>query len=128
MSQDYIAFDPSDLPAPAELDTLGAWIDSVVGNGQECAADSATDKISELLGWASGKFGDTVDENSMWSCWPPCLLAEGRYCTFNLCPSADSMTFMMLLSDQCKRLGLVMIDPSGRNPFITVPTGGGLLD
>lgn len=128
MSKDFIVFDPSGLESPSSKEVLNEWIDFLVGEGEGCLSDMATEKIGELLSWASGKYGSTVDENSDWSCWPPYLLANGRHCTFNLNPKADSMTFMMNLSDQCKRLGLVMMDPSGREPFITIPSGGGLLD
>ncbi|QDT11206.1 hypothetical protein [Planctomycetes bacterium K23_9] len=128
MSKDFIAFDASDLQPPLSAAELSEWIDSVVGAGDASPPDSATPKIGELLEWASGKYGATVDEQSQWTLWPPALLADGRHCTFNLSVKADAMTFMMLMSDQCKRLGLIMIDPSGRNPFITTPGGAGILD
>ncbi|NNF00674.1 MAG: hypothetical protein HKN25_16785 [Pyrinomonadaceae bacterium] len=127
MSQDYIVFDPTDLETPAKEDLI-EWINSLVGDGKEDSFDQATKSIVEIVAWAGEKFGAGVNEGSNWTSWPPTLLAGGRHCTFNLDFGADAMTFMMLLSDQCKRLKLVMIDPSGREPFMTIPSGGGLLD
>jgi len=128
MSKDFIAFDPSGVDSPSSKLELLEWIHSFIGEGRECSQDMMTKNLSELMRWASEKYGSTVDEESQWACWPPTLLASGHHCTFHLCPSADAMTFMMIMSDQCKRLGLVMIDPSGRDPFITIPSGGGILD
>ena len=128
MSKDFIVFDPSGLEFPSTKEGLNKLIHSLVGQGEECLLDLATEKIDELLSWAGKHYGFNLDEHSNWSSWPPILLANGRYCTFNLSLNAEAMTFMMSLSDQCKRLGLVMIDPSGRDSFITIPFGGGLLD
>jgi len=128
MSKDFVVIDPTGLdPLPPKEELLD-WIHAIVGDGQECPTDLATKTLNELVRWASGRFGSTVDEHSTWASWPPSLLADGRHCTFHLSVRADAMTFMMLLSDQCKAFGLLMIDPSGNNPFITIPGGGGLLD
>lgn len=127
MSKDFIVFDLADTEFPHGEAELLEYVDLAVGVGEEYP-DEATEKVEEILNWAGGKFGSTLDADSQWASWPPSVLAEGRHCTFNLCPTADSMTFMMLLCQQCQRLGLLMIDPSGRKPFITIPGGGGLLD
>ena len=128
MSKDFIAFDPTGLdPLPPKEEVLD-WIHSVVGDGQERPTDRATDRVNELVRWAGERYGSAVDENSIWTAWPPSLLADGRHCTFHLALHADAITFMMGMSEQCKDLGLLMIDPSGNDPFITIPGGGGLLD
>lgn len=128
MSKDFIVFDPAGINPIPPKDELLDTIHDFVGEGQECPQEMATDRIKEVVLWAGQKCGSTVDADSQWTSWPPSILAAGHHCTFNLYLTADSMTFMMLLSDQCKRLGLIMIDPSGRNPFVTIPGGGGILD
>ena len=128
MSKDLVAFDPSGVtPIPAGNDLLD-YIHDAVGDGDPCPRDAATEKIGEVIRWAGQQYGSTVDSHSQWTSWPPTLLADGRHCTFNLSLAADSTTFLMDASDQCKRLGLVLIDPSGRNPLVTTPDGGGILD
>lgn len=128
MSKDLIVFDPSNIsPVPHDGELLKV-IHELVGEGEESVPGSATDKIRDLVLWAGQKYGASVDQDSQWTLWPPALLADGRHCTFNLGLKADMMTFMMLLADQCKRRGLVLIDPSGRNPFVTTPSGAGILD
>ncbi|GAB5536607.1 MAG: hypothetical protein Rubg2KO_28560 [Rubricoccaceae bacterium] len=128
MSKDVIAIDPIGLdPLPPKEELLD-WVHSIVGDGQNAPSALATPPLNELVTWAGDRFGSTVDADSLWTSWPPSLLASGRHCTFHLDVRADAMTFMMLLCDQCKALGLVMIDPSGKDPFITIPGGSGLLD
>lgn len=126
MSKDYIAFDPSGLDVPPK-EEIQKWIDSQIGEGLASSLEMASEKIKAIIEWAGDKFGSTLEGNQ-WTMWPPMLMAEGRHCTFNLGLNADSMTFMMMLSDQCKKHGLIMIDPSGFNPFVTIPGGGGILD
>lgn len=128
MSKDFIVFDLSDVDPTPSKERLLEYVNLSVGEGKKCSIDLATENIKQILDWATQRYGSTVDADSLWASWPPTLLAEGLHCTFNLCPSADSMSFMMDLCDQCKGFGLLMIDPSGRNPFITIPGGGGLLD
>ena len=126
MSKDFIVFDLSGTKPIPEAENLLDAIHDLVGEGKPNANTLATEKIEEIVLWASQKYGSEV--GSQWAYWPPSILAAGRHCTFGLSLKADAITFMILLSDQCKRLGLVMIDPSGKNPFITIPGGGGILD
>lgn len=128
MSKDYMVFDFTGLNEFSDKSQLQALIDEQIGDGKASNSISGTEKICEIIDWASQKYGSTVAESAQWNTWPPIVLANGRYCTFNLPLDADSMTFMMILSDQCKEHGLVMIDPSGNERFITIPGGGGLLD
>lgn len=127
MSKDFIVFDPTELDLPAKEHLL-TFIHEQVGDGEMPHVRTETPKIRQLIAWAAEKYGAAVDESSLWSLWPPVVLANGRYCTFNLSPAADSITFMMIMSTQCQKQGLILIDPSGNEPFITIPTGGGLLD
>lgn len=128
MSKDFIVLDVSGLDLPQENEHLGSFIDQLVGDGQMPEQRVKTETIGEIIRWAGDKFGTSVDASSNWSLWPPIVLAKGRHCTFNLTPAADSITFMMMLTTQCQKLGLILIDPSGNNPYITLPNGGGLLD
>ncbi len=128
MSKDFIVFDPTHLEITREKSQLLDQIHKIVGDGEHDKHVVGTKNITELIDWASQKFGTAVAGDSQWTLWPPILLAKGHHLTFNLSLSADSMTFMMMLSDQCKKRNLIMIDPSGREPFITIPGGGGLLD
>lgn len=109
MSKDFIVFDLSGLNSIPSQESLLESVHSFVGNGEEVPIEMATEKINEVLCWATQQYGSSVDSDAHWGAWPPSLLAEGHHCTFNLCLSADSINFMMDLSDQCKRLGLVMI-------------------
>ena len=128
MSKDFIVFDPTDLGITSEKSRLMAQIHEIVGDGIHENNVVGTENINKLLDWAGQKFGTSIANDSQWTLWPPILLANGHHLTFNLALNADSMTFMMMLSDQCKQLNLIMIDPSGREPFITIPGGEGLLD
>ncbi len=128
MSNDYIVFDSTGLKEFPNKSQLQAIIDEQIGGGEANNSVSGTEKICEIIDWAGQKYGSTVAESGQWNTWPPILLANGRYCTFNLSLDADAMTFMMLMNDQCQKHGLVMIDPSGNESFITIPGGGGLLD
>jgi len=128
MSKGFIVIDPSGLdPLPA-ANELMTRIENYVCLGMEKPDVPPSKNISNILRWASEKYGSIVDDASQWTSWPTSLLATGRHCTFNLCPSANSMTFMMILCGKSKQLGLIMIGLSGKNPFITTPGGGGLLD
>lgn len=128
MSKDLVVFDPTSIRPVSTTDELLEAIHQAVGGGEHRPRETATDKIREVIRWAGEKFGSDVGPDSQWTSWPPVVLADGHHCTFNLSLTADYMTFVMLLSDQCKRLGLVMIDPSGKNPIVTAPGGGGILD
>ena len=128
MSKDFVVFDPKGLAMPSDKESLLDWIHANVGEGTLSQQETATGSITKLLGWAAEKHGTKVGEEAAWAAWPPSLTSEGRHCTFHLCPWADAMSFTMDLTAACKEYGLIMIDPSGREPFMTIPGGGGLLD
>lgn len=127
MSKDFIVFDPSGLgPLPPKQELL-AWIHGHVGDGYSAPRDSATENIKKLLQKVAATYGTEVN-GGPWNYWPPTLLANGRHCTFNLSWSVDSTNFCMGLNSECQSLGVVLIDPGGNEPFMTIPGGGGLLD
>ncbi|MEM7334455.1 MAG: hypothetical protein AAF490_20425 [Chloroflexota bacterium] len=127
MSKDFFVVDPTGLNLPSDKTRLMPFINEQIGDGYADPVGFGTEKINKMIEWAGQKYGASLDDETPWNTWPPILMANGRYLTFNLSIYADSMTFMMILSDECQKLGLIMIDPSGREPFITLPNGGGLL-
>ena len=128
MSHDLIVFDAGDLTGfPSDVNAINSWINAFVSDDPH-EVRQGTIKVQRIVATMGQKFGAMSNDGGIWTCWPPICLAGGRYCTFNLDRSSDITNMTIELANAAKMHELVLLDPQGKNPVLTTPNGGGVMD
>ena len=128
MSHDLIIFDADELPDfPSDAGEINSWINTFVSQHHD-EVQRGTSKVENLIAEMGQKFGTLSRDEPVWAYWPPVCMANGRHCTFNLNRASDIANMTISLTEAAKKHGLIVIDPQGRNPLLTAPTGGGIMD
>ncbi|MGI9410881.1 MAG: hypothetical protein ACR2OV_12460 [Hyphomicrobiaceae bacterium] len=128
MSYDLIIFDADELPDfPSDAAEINTWVNAFVSQNPD-EVQSGTEKVQNFIAEIGRKFGTMTSNESIWTCWPPICLANGRHCTFNVNWSSDIPNLTISLTEAARKYGLVLTDPQGNNPLLTAPNGGGILD
>lgn len=132
MSLDLIVFDPNGLDNfPSEEATLVDAVNAYVANAEHHASTpkaKPTAKLQELITLMEQKFGTLKSEHSPWTTWPPAVIAQGRYCVFNLGRGSDFTNMTIHFLEAVRPKGLILIDPQGKEGLLSAPDGSGLLD
>ncbi len=128
MSYDLIIFDANELPGfPNNSDNINTWINDFVSQDSN-EVQRGTERVQKFIAEMGVKYGTMSCDETIWTCWPPICLANGRHCTLNISLSSDVTNMTISLAEAAKMHGLVLIDPQGNKPLLTAPNGGGILD
>ncbi len=127
MSIDLMIFDSVGLAefSPKNSQILNSFNKYVGANQKE---DVPTESVRKFIDEVERSYSHIDQSNSPWAMWPPIINANGRHCTFNLTLGADFSNITIRFYNLAKEFNLILIDPQGNNPLISLPWGGGLLD
>ncbi len=132
MSRDLIIFDPLGLKDfPSGTDSIVDAVNKYIATTEQIKADPSskpTSKIKSIIASMEQKYGDIHSKNAPWTMWPPSVIANGRYCVFNLGFDSDITNMTISFSEAAQSAGVILIDPQGREPLLSAPDGSGILD